>query len=72
MSVIAEGIETEEQLKEINNLNCDEVQGYLFSPPLLSTDFEKFFVNRSKNPFVFREEDRTKMTTMQSIVEFQS
>ncbi|MBS4197758.1 EAL domain-containing protein [Lederbergia citri] len=64
MSVIAEGIETEEQLKEINNLNCDEVQGYLLSPPLLSSDFEKFFVNRSKNPFVFREEDRTKMTTV--------
>lgn len=64
MSVIAEGIETEEQLKEINNLNCDEVQGYLFSPPLLSSDFEQFFVDRSKNPFVFREEDRTKITTM--------
>ena len=29
MSVIAEGIETEEQLEEIINLNCDEVQGYL-------------------------------------------
>ncbi|WP_428911884.1 EAL domain-containing protein [Niallia sp. Krafla_26] len=63
MSVIAEGIETEEQLKEINNLNCDEVQGYLFSPPLLSSDFEKLIVTRSKNPFLFREEG-TKMTTM--------
>lgn len=70
MSVVAEGIETEEQLKEINNLNCDEVQGYLLSPPLLSSDFEKFFVYRSKNPFVFREEDRTKIKTVHSTSNF--
>jgi diguanylate cyclase (GGDEF)-like protein len=34
MSTTAEGIETEEQLKAVRSLGCDEVQGFLFSPPL--------------------------------------
>lgn len=37
--VIAEGAETVEQLEFLNNNNCDQVQGYYFSPPV---DFEKF------------------------------
>ena len=34
MSVIAEGIETAEQLKHLRDLKCDYSQGYLFSRPL--------------------------------------
>ncbi|WP_051158521.1 GGDEF domain-containing protein [Nodosilinea nodulosa] len=34
MTVIAEGIETVEQLAYLKNLNCDQGQGYLFSRPL--------------------------------------
>ncbi|MDN7245146.1 EAL domain-containing protein [Planococcus shenhongbingii] len=34
MSVIAEGVETNEQLAFLENLDCNEVQGYLFSQPL--------------------------------------
>ncbi|MBW4682274.1 MAG: EAL domain-containing protein [Microcoleus vaginatus WJT46-NPBG5] len=34
MNVIAEGIETEEQLAQLRNLNCSFGQGYLFSKPL--------------------------------------
>ncbi len=34
MLTVAEGIETEEQLAEIKSHGCDEVQGYVFSPPL--------------------------------------
>ena len=34
MRTVAEGIETEEQLAEVKAHGCDEVQGYIFSPPL--------------------------------------
>jgi diguanylate cyclase (GGDEF)-like protein len=34
MKVVAEGVETQEQLDYLNTLHCDEVQGYLFSRPV--------------------------------------
>ncbi|MFP4103196.1 sensor domain-containing protein, partial [Coleofasciculus sp.] len=34
MDVIAEGVETPEQLTELKRLNCEQGQGYLFSKPL--------------------------------------
>ena len=34
LKVIAEGVETEEQLTLLRRLNCDEIQGYLFSKPI--------------------------------------
>ena len=41
MSVTAEGIETEEQLRAVFKQNCHEVQGYLFSPPLPQKSIER-------------------------------
>jgi diguanylate cyclase (GGDEF)-like protein/PAS domain S-box-containing protein len=34
LKVAAEGVETPEQLKFLKLLRCDEIQGYLFSPPV--------------------------------------
>nr|MBA2502822.1 EAL domain-containing protein [Pyrinomonadaceae bacterium] len=34
MNVIAEGVETSEQMELLRALNCDYGQGYLFSPPV--------------------------------------
>ena len=34
MTVVAEGVETDEQLRCLKALDCDRLQGYLFSPPL--------------------------------------
>ncbi len=34
LKVIAEGVETVEQLGYLRGLQCDEIQGYLFSPPV--------------------------------------
>lgn len=39
LSVIAEGVETREQLQTLIDLNCDEVQGYIFSKPLTIEQF---------------------------------
>jgi diguanylate cyclase (GGDEF)-like protein/PAS domain S-box-containing protein len=37
--VVAEGVETDEQLEFLRSNNCDEVQGYFFSKPLSAKDF---------------------------------
>lgn len=34
LNVVAEGVETEQELQVVGELQCDEVQGFLMSPPL--------------------------------------
>ncbi|GIP15532.1 hypothetical protein J40TS1_11740 [Paenibacillus montaniterrae] len=41
LQVIAEGVETDEQLEFLRTLQCDEIQGYLKSPPVPSSFFQK-------------------------------
>jgi diguanylate cyclase (GGDEF)-like protein/PAS domain S-box-containing protein len=40
LNAVAEGVETEEQYRLLRLLNCDEMQGYLFSKPLPLGIFE--------------------------------
>jgi diguanylate cyclase (GGDEF)-like protein len=47
LNVTAEGVETQEQLAFIRQLGCDEAQGYLFSKPLHTRDFEKLLEQRT-------------------------
>ena len=46
MTLVAEGIETPEQLEYLRELDCDEVQGYIYSRPLPVEEFEKFWSER--------------------------
>lgn len=46
LKVVAEGIETEEQLHLLRLLNCDEMQGFLFSKPVPREEFERKFLTR--------------------------
>ena len=41
LSVVAEGVETKEQLEHLKDLGCDYIQGYYLSRPLDPADFEK-------------------------------
>jgi EAL domain-containing protein (putative c-di-GMP-specific phosphodiesterase class I) len=38
LKVIAEGVETQEQLSCLRTQQCDEIQGYLFSQPVSASD----------------------------------
>lgn len=40
MQVIAEGVETEAQLKFLRSRNCNQIQGYFFSRPIPADDFK--------------------------------
>jgi EAL domain-containing protein (putative c-di-GMP-specific phosphodiesterase class I) len=42
LKVIAEGVETVEQLAFLRDRDCHEFQGYLVSPPVSPAEFEKF------------------------------
>lgn len=48
LSVIAEGVETKEQLQSLQKYECNEVQGYYYSKPIPAEDFEKKFITSSK------------------------
>lgn len=41
IQVIAEGVENEEQMEFLRKHNCDEIQGYFWSPPVPSSDIEQ-------------------------------
>ena len=42
LSVIAEGVETQEQMEFLKLHDCDEIQGYLYSRPLSAKGFAEF------------------------------
>ena len=42
LTVVAEGVETEEQLKFLSSIDCDIVQGFYFSRPIPIDEFEIF------------------------------
>ena len=56
--VVAEGVETEEQMKALREIGCDMVQGYLFSPPVPPEKFEPF-LQEAKKGSVSQEEAQT-------------
>ncbi|MCZ8531932.1 putative bifunctional diguanylate cyclase/phosphodiesterase [Psychrobacillus psychrodurans] len=50
MDVIAEGVETMEQLQVLQDYNCNTVQGYLYSKPLPANQFAELLKKQSIVP----------------------
>lgn len=46
LSVVAEGVETEAQRIRLREWGCNEYQGYLYSPPVPASEFERFLAER--------------------------
>ena len=51
LRVVAEGVETTEELTFVHENNCDEIQGYFFSEPITSEEFTQLL--QTENPFLF-------------------
>jgi diguanylate cyclase (GGDEF)-like protein len=58
--VVAEGVETEDQLARLRDLQCDAVQGYLLSPPVDAEHIPKLVAN---NHPVLTQSEPEKQTT---------
>lgn len=49
LKIVAEGVETENQLQYLRSVACDQIQGYVFSKPLSPEDMTRYLIeNRSK------------------------
>jgi hypothetical protein len=58
--VVAEGVETGEQLTALKALGCDYVQGYYFSKPVPAGEYERFLVERGRDSAEISPEVRTR------------
>lgn len=45
MDVVAEGVETNQQLSFLSGLRCEQLQGYLYSKPLATEHFQKYLLS---------------------------
>jgi len=48
LKVVAEGVETLEQVKYLTARNCDEIQGYYYSSPVSQADFERLLITQTQ------------------------
>lgn len=48
LRVIAEGVETQEQLSFLKSHHCDEIQGFIFSKPVPGEEFTKLLQNKTR------------------------
>jgi EAL domain-containing protein (putative c-di-GMP-specific phosphodiesterase class I) len=49
LNVVAEGVATEEQLRQLRLMHCDEMQGFLYGKPVPAEIFEKKYLIGAAN-----------------------
>jgi EAL domain-containing protein (putative c-di-GMP-specific phosphodiesterase class I) len=48
MTTIAEGVETKAQLDMLNEIGCDDIQGYYISRPLPAEEFKTSYLEKKQ------------------------
>jgi diguanylate cyclase (GGDEF)-like protein len=57
LEVIAEGVETEDQLRQLQELGCNYLQGFLFSRPVDAETVEWLYLNNCEAGILFTSSD---------------
>ena len=47
ITVLAEGVETEQQKEFLKDLNCDMIQGYYYAKPMPTDSFAEYLEKQS-------------------------
>ena len=55
IDVMAEGVETIEQINLLNSKGCHFVQGFYYSKPLPANEFIDFIASRNTNPIALNK-----------------
>ncbi|OGU13283.1 MAG: hypothetical protein A2076_13080 [Geobacteraceae bacterium GWC2_53_11] len=64
LKVIAEGVETAGQLNYLRLHNCDEIQGFFFSKPVVADDFRTLLLENRMLTFDDQQPDSTQHTIL--------
>ncbi len=59
---VAEGVENQRQLDILSDLNCDLVQGFLFSRPVPAAEFRELLIRRNKKEQFLPLPEKTKLS----------
>lgn len=68
LSVVAEGVETKEQLDRLRDIGCDYVQGYYFAKPMPCGEFEKLLAENAVGNMFVKEKKTIKRTEEKGIL----
>ncbi|MGN0465038.1 MAG: EAL domain-containing protein [Lachnospiraceae bacterium] len=68
LSVVAEGVETREQVERLRENGCDYVQGYFFAKPMPVAEFEKLLRNQSPQHISHLDKAILKKTDIQYLL----
>lgn len=55
LNIVAEGVETFSERDLLIQAGCDELQGYLFSPPISNNEMKKFLREKTKKSFITKQ-----------------
>jgi len=63
IAVVAEGVETEQNVRDLSAIGCDVLQGYHFAKPMLASELKAFCASLKLDPLWSKTESRAHKTT---------